>query len=116
MPLNASNICAGLFSDGVKYVDQPVAIKIIHDPESMDKELMIFEALNAVNNPNIEKSGIPQVYYYGPFLQYDAIAMTLFHGSLKDRYEKERIGGRNLTDTTILSIFLQAVWGIIINH
>lgn len=99
----------GLYSDGAKYVNKPVAVKIIHDSASMDKELMIFEELKAVNNPKIENSGIPEVFYYGWFLNYDAIAMTLFEGSVNDRYEIERKAGKKFTDTTILSIFLQAV-------
>lgn len=104
-------LTAGFYSDGAKYVNQPVAVKIIHDSASMDKELIIFEKLKAINNPKIENSGIPQVYYHGWFLNYDAIAMTLFEGSVNDRYEIERKAGRKFTDTTILSIFLQAVYG-----
>lgn len=75
----------------------------------MNQELMIFEELKAVKNPAIEKSGIPTVFYYGWFLDYDAIVMTLFEGSVNDRYEIERKAGRKFTDTTILSIFKQAV-------
>lgn len=73
---------------------------------------MIFQKLNAVKNPKIENNGIPQVYYYGCFLKYDAIAMTLFEGSIDDRYKIERKARRKFTDTTILSIFLQTVWNM----
>lgn len=68
--------------------------------------MMIFNALNATENLEIESHGIPRVFYNGPFLQYYAIAMTLFDGDLDGRYEKEKM---NLTTITILSIFRQAV-------
>lgn len=73
--------------------------------------MAIFNALNATKNLEIEKHGIPRVYYNGPFLKhYNAIAMTLFDGTIGDRYKREQEHGRSLPDLTVLSIFLQAVW------
>lgn len=77
----------------------------------MDDEMVIFNALNATKNLKIEKHGIPRVYYNGRFLKYyHAIAMTLFDGTVADRYKTEKINGRSLPNLTILSIFMQAVW------
>lgn len=90
-------------------MNHPVAIKIFHDSATMNEELMVFKQLNAVHNSKIENIGIPSVYWHGSFLSYEAIATTLFEGSVNDRYEEERKAGRKFTDTTILSIFLHAV-------
>lgn len=85
----------------------PVAVKITWDKQAIDREMRIFEALNAVENPNIEKLGIPNVYYYGPIIgRYYAIAMTLCDETIEDRYKEQ---GEQLSDLSILLILKRAV-------
>lgn len=56
--------------------------------------------------PNIEKEGIPRIYYHGKVLGgFNAIAMTLFDGTLDELFLQQTI----LSDTSILLIFKQAV-------
>lgn len=77
------------------------------DKESMDYEMKVLKVLNATNNPTIENQGIPRVYFHGPFLKvYNTIVMTLFDGTLEDRYEHHR---EQLTYSNILTIFKRAV-------
>lgn len=104
-------IISGIYTNTKRsIINQPVALKIIWEHEAMDEEMAIFNALNATDNLEIEKHGIPRVYYNGPFLKhYHAIVMTLFDGTVADRYEKERANGQSLSDLVILSIFMQAV-------
>lgn len=100
---------SGYYSDDKNIVNQICAIKMIYNKDTFEDEMMIFEALNATKNLEIENHGIPRIYYYGEFLgKYYAIAMTLFDGDLDNRYEKEQ---KHLTTITILSIFKQAVRG-----
>lgn len=42
-----------------------------------EKEYSIYTCLEAINNPNIERYGIPSVYYYGSYRNYTMIALTL---------------------------------------
>lgn len=84
-----------------------VAVKIFPSEISFNKEFVVFNALNATNDPNIEQHGIPRVYYHGLISdRYYGIAMTMFDGTLKDYYDDK---GHNLTDLTVLLFFRQAV-------
>lgn len=48
--------CAGV------YHNHKVAVKLILDNSFFTHELKIYEAFNAIDDPNIEKKGIPKVY------------------------------------------------------
>lgn len=65
-----------------------------------------FQALGATKNPNIEAEGIPRVYFNGRLMKrYFAIGITLFNGTLEDRWKK--LG--NISELSILIIFKRAV-------
>lgn len=67
-----------------------------------------FKALNAINNSNIEKYGIPNAYSHGEWIEYPywGIAMTLFEGNLNDRYNELN---KNISELSILLIFKRVV-------
>lgn len=91
---------SGLYNDTIN-----VAVKVILDQEFLDEEMEIFEALDAINDPDIEKHGIAKVFYHGPVLdKYYAIVMTLFDGSFEDKIPKG-----SLSEIKCLNIFIQAV-------
>lgn len=62
--------------------------------------------LDAVDNTDIEAKGIPKVYFHGKFFnRYYAIGMTLFSGTLEDRWKK----AGNISELSILLIFKRSV-------
>lgn len=68
---------------------------------------MILQALNATEDSEIEDKGIPKIYYQAKILKvYYAIAMTLFEGSVFDRFKAQN---RYMSYTSILLIFREAV-------
>lgn len=81
-------------------------MKVLLDEEFLNEEMEVFEALNAINNPDVEKHGIANVFYHGPVLnhKYYAIVMTLFDGSFEDVIPKG-----SLSEIKCLTIFNQAV-------
>lgn len=86
-----------------KFDRETVAVKIVWDQESFNDEVEIYQALGSMNNAKIEDLGIPKVYFYGKVLsKYFAIAMTVFDGTLLNRYE---IQNKHLSNLTILLIF-----------
>lgn len=63
--------------------------------------------LNATEDSEIEKKRIPKVYSRGLILgKYFAIVMTFFDETLGARFEQQN---KQLSETTFLSIFKQAV-------
>lgn len=64
----------------------PVAIKFIPQEakQKADKEFAIFERLNAIENEQTEKIGIPTVYYRGKWKNFILIAITLLDQDLED--------------------------------
>lgn len=84
-----------------------VAVKIVWDEETMHDEIKIYRALGALDNPRIEAEGIPRVFFHGLVLEkYHAIAMTLFEGTLEDRYKQQN---KHLERMSILLIFKRLV-------
>lgn len=74
-------LLSGLFDS------KEVAVKIVIDDEFIQQEIAMYRALGAFNNPKIESSGIPRIYYSGSFIKnHTALAMTLMDGSLEDRH------------------------------
>lgn len=84
-----------------------MAIKITWNETLFDREVAVFEALDAIDDANIENKRVPRVYYQGTVLmKYNAIAMSLFETTLDYRYRLQR---KHLSDFSILMIFKQAV-------
>lgn len=74
----------------------------------MHKEMIVYNALNAVNDENIEEHRVPRVYYCGGFLgKYFAIAMSRFDGTLADYWTKRN--EMPFSDADILYVLLQTV-------
>lgn len=66
--------------------------------------------MNATKNNDIEQIGLPRIYYTGPILKnYNAIAMTLFDGTLENYFKQHKSAGK-LPDSSILEIFRQTVF------
>lgn len=85
-----------------------VAVKIMWDQKSLEDEMKIFLALNATNDPKIERHRVPRIFYFGNVLgNYGAIAMTLFDETLEDRYKRQN--EQPFDVFTVLVIFKQAV-------
>lgn len=69
--------------------------------------MKILKALNATNDPKIERLGIPRIYYHGEFHgDSHAIVMSLFDGTLSKRYKEQ---GGPLKDSSVLMIFKRTV-------
>lgn len=86
---------------------KPVAVKIVWDEESYNDEVRIYERLGAMNDTTIENRGIPKIYYTGKILtDYFCIIMTLFEGTLKDRFEYQN---KHFQNITILLMFKRLV-------
>lgn len=91
------------------YNNAPVAVKITVDSGSMENEMAVYNALNA-KDPAIESNRIPRIYYAGTVLgEFAGIAMSLFQGTLDDRYLTYKHQNRHLSSFSILMIFKQAV-------
>lgn len=91
------------------YNNVPVAVKITVDSGSMENEMAVYNALNA-NDPATESNRIPRIYYAGTVLsEFAGIAMSLFQGTLNDRYLTYKHQNRHLPNFSILMIFKQAV-------
>lgn len=68
--------------------------------------------MNAIGNKEIENYGIPCIYYHGIIIgRYNAFAMTLFEGTLEDRYQIQK---KPLSELTVTLIMKQAVWNYLI--
>lgn len=48
-----------------------------------DMEYEIYTCLNAINKPDVERYGIPAVYYYGKWKNYTMMAITLLDSKIK---------------------------------
>lgn len=80
------------------------------------REIEAYTALNATDDPEIEKRGIPRIYYHGKlFSERHAIAMTLFEETLYHRFKFQH---KNISELSILLIFKRAVCAILnlLNH
>lgn len=86
----------------------PVAVKITeyYDYDFYD-EMKVYKVLN---DTDAESHGIPKIYYYGKAFEnsYNAIAMSLFEGTVYDRYKNKTIF-KPLSEFSVLLIFKQAV-------
>lgn len=90
------------------YDGTSVAIKVVWNERKMAREVAVLTRLKAIEKSDIEKHGIPRVYYYGEMLdKYDGIAMSLFQYNLDDIYENTL--RRPLLGIDVLQIFAQAV-------
>lgn len=69
-------------------------------------EYKAYDAIGAFKNTDVEKWGIPTIYYFGKFLKYNVIAMTRLDVNIGGKFE--RCKGFN-DFRTVLSIILQCV-------
>lgn len=96
------------------YGNEKVAVKMIRRKSNFDQELKIYQKLNAVKNPAIEKKGIPNVLCHGSFLSWTMeniyfIAMTLFEGNLESRFWIQKRTRKNISDLSLSLIFKRSV-------
>lgn len=88
-----------------------MAVKFIMSDKAFDREMEMYKALNAIDDPNIETKGIPKIYSYGSFEsqtngKISFIAMTLFDGTLEARIKQQK---RNISDLSLSLIFRRSV-------
>lgn len=94
-----------------EFNNENVAVKFILTDSAFDRELEMYKALNATDDPNIEEKGIPRVFCYGSFEswakeQVHFIAMTLFDGTLEARFKQQE---KNISDLSLSLIFRRSV-------
>lgn len=84
-------------STGERYWDnRPVALKFVKlsEKEHSDAEFAMYTYLNAIDNDDIERFGLPSIYYYKVFDQcdvgYTLMAITLLTGG--DLYKRMQTG------------------------
>lgn len=63
------------------------------------REYKIYSYLNAINNTDIERLGIPSVYYFGKWNDYILMATTLL-----DETFNKRIHAKHVNETDLLII------------
>lgn len=93
------------------YDRKQVAVKLTLFESNFDQELKIYKALNATDDPYIERKGIPKVFCHGSFISWTNekvyfIAMTLFDGDLEARLRLQR---GNISDLSLSLIFRRSV-------
>lgn len=83
--------------------NQTVAMKFAPtSTEVIEKEYAIYSYLDAVDNPAVEKYGIPAVYYYGKWEGISMISITLMDEKSKQMIEgaiERRMDGYNIFTT-----------------
>lgn len=58
-------------------------------PLLYEDEYEAYEALDALNNLNVQKNNIPTVYYIGKFLKYNVIVMTRLEVNIGDYFDEK---------------------------
>lgn len=63
----------------LKPVKREIAMKFIppRNKEFAEEEYTIYTCLNAINNTDVERYGIPSIYYFGSYKNYTMIGFTL---------------------------------------
>lgn len=69
-----------------------------------EHEYRIYTWLGAINNTEVEKFGIPSVYWYGWWNNHVLMAMTLLDSEFHTRCKKNQV-----TDVDILIVFREFV-------
>lgn len=92
-PLENGTLAKGAFGltyKGVLFdaLKTEVAIKFtpLTNREKAETEYEMYWYLDAVNNTDVEKNGIPAVYYYGTWNDYMVMAITLLD-SVSDKHK-----------------------------
>lgn len=88
------------------YNNVPVAVQIMWNKKRYNKEMKAYIALNATLDEDIEKKGIPRIFWNGSFKRHHAIAMTLFEETLYNRF---KLQNKKISELSILLIFKRAV-------
>ncbi|XP_031637196.1 tyrosine-protein kinase Lyn-like [Contarinia nasturtii] len=103
---DTSIVWLGIYNDKTD-----VAVKMFWNNYSIDKEMVVYAALNAVDDHEIEDHKIPRIYYHGKLNGgCYAIAMSLFDGTLFDYYNDTPNG--DLLNVDILYVLMQLVKGL----
>lgn len=61
-----------------------VAMKFTRDAYFAEREFEIYTYLNAINNTDIERFGIPAVYYFGTWHDHILMAITLLDSKFNE--------------------------------
>lgn len=89
------------------YNGTDAVIKIMENENNYLNEMNTLSILGAMGNREIEKMGIPTVYACGIwFKKYYGYTMTMFDGSLEDRWESQN---GKISELSILMIFKRGV-------
>lgn len=64
-----------------------------------EKEYEIYSYLNAINRTEIERMGIPSVYYFGEWDDYILIATTLLDSTFNKKFQ-----AKDIDETDILIV------------
>lgn len=88
------------------YNNVPVAVQIMWSKKRYNKEMRAYTALNATLDENIEKKGIPKIFWNGRIFRHYGIAMTLFEETLYNRF---KLQNKKISELSTLLIFKRAV-------
>lgn len=90
-------------------VEREVAIKFTssNHKEEAEIEYKMYTYLNAIDNEDVERYGIPSVYYYDTWNDHILLAITLLDPEFTNRLKMDRIHKLNTID--ILIIFKECV-------
>lgn len=84
----------------------PVAIKFSNDSNVLhQRELRCYEQLDAINNKECMKYGIPFIYHIDMFFNYKTMVMTMLDTDLRSLHNRKR----PFSKETILIIFRDTV-------
>lgn len=75
-------------------IRKEVAMKFtpLHMKVFATEEFKIYSYLNAINNSDVERYGIPSVYYYGEWNDYVLMGLTLLDPEFNKRVENGLFG------------------------
>lgn len=97
------DLISGIYhNDNVK-----VAVKILWNNQSVERERAALSAANALVDGDIEECGIARIYYNGNFLKkYYAFAMSLFDETVQKRFTTQK---NHFSVLSVLIIFKRTV-------
>lgn len=80
-------------------IRRDVAMKFTQDAYFAEREFEIYTYLNAINNTDVERYGIPAVYYFGTWHDHVLMAITLLDSKFNECHRS-----RSFTEADILLI------------
>lgn len=77
---NIRFLCAGILLP----INKEIVVKFtpLAEKKAADEEYEMFSYLHAINNPEVEKCGIPAVYYYGEWEQLIMMGFSILENDL----------------------------------